>query len=207
MFHQKFNPDNIFFVSDIHGQHSNLCKGVSQWDNTDRCRDFNSIEEMNESIIKSINDTVPWDSFLFHIGDFLFGDKSKVFDFRNRINCQNIIHIHGNHDDFIRKLDPSDIEKLFIWTGDYLEISVGKKLIILCHYPFAVWRECHKGSWCITGHSHGTYRPSTKECLTEGKILDVGWDCFNKPVSFKEVKEIMDRKFVANKDHHNKETT
>jgi calcineurin-like phosphoesterase family protein len=104
-------------------------------------------------------------------------------------------------------LTKEELDRLFIWTGDYLEISIESNLIILFHYPISIWRECHKNSWCIVGHSHNTYFPSTKKCKDQGKILDVGWDSFNKPLSYFEVKKIMDTKIYKEKDHHNKETT
>jgi calcineurin-like phosphoesterase family protein len=95
----------------------------------------------------------------------------------------------------------------FLWTGDYLEILVGNQMICLMHYPLAVWNESHHGSWMIHSHSHGSYAPGLPTVLDQGKILDVGWDFFKKPVDFFEVKDIMDKKERVYNDHHNKETS
>jgi hypothetical protein len=75
------------------------------------------------------------------------------------------------------------------------------------HYPLAVWNESHHGSWMIHSHSHGSYGAGLPTTLDQGKILDVGWDVFNKPVDFFEVKDIMDKKEKIYKDHHNEETS
>jgi calcineurin-like phosphoesterase family protein len=201
---QKFT-ENTYFIGCPHISHKNICKGVSDWEKLDSTRDFNTIEEMNLEILRGFN-IVQKDDNLIILGDLFFGNKNNFESFMDQVICKNLYLILGNHDTWIMK-DSNRAKKYFKWIEFYKEIQISKQHIVLFHYPISIFNGCHKGSWNICSHSHGTYYPSTKECLTEGKILDVGWDCFHKPVSFKEVKEIMDRKFVTNKDHHNKETT
>ena len=57
------------------------------------------------------------------------------------------------------------------------------------------------GSWCLCGHEHGGL-PATRPEAKDGKILDLGWDLYKKPVSFAEVKAIMDTKQVSSVGHH-----
>ena len=195
MFHSKFNT-NTFFMGCAHLNHKNICKGVSSW-GSGGMRDFSNLDLMNKGIINSVNSNVKEDDSLFLVGDILFGDKIKFHHFFDQIRCKNLYLIFGNHDDFIRK----DTQKLsrFIWSGDYTEIVINKQLIVLCHYPILEWRDCNKSSWMICSHSHGNNEFSHPN-TSKYKCLDVGWDVFNKPVDFFEVKSIMDTK--ANNKHH-----
>lgn len=188
----KFNPEKLFFTSDLHLSHKNYCKGVSNWPDTARCRDFNTLEEMNYTIIKSINDTVPEDGVLINCGDILFGDKTKLPNFLAQINCKTHYYLRGNHCEWF---DRYPGRELFTWFGDYLEFEVDKKLVCCFHYACRVWNQSHKGSYQILGHSHGSLP-------LVGRQLDVGWDVWKKPISFKEVDQILSKVPINKVDHH-----
>jgi hypothetical protein len=84
----------------------------------------------------------------------------------------------------------------------------------MCHFAFRSWNLMHYGSWNLHGHSHGNLPPS------RGKQLDVGVDAVNKhfahmrdldednnpehyaPLSFQEIKAIMDGRPIHSDDHH-----
>lgn len=90
-----------YFFSDAHAFHTNICRGTSNWEDKElRCRNFNTIEEMNSAIIKSINSVVGEDDTLYHLGDWSFGGWENIWNFRKQIVCKNIININGNHDCF-----------------------------------------------------------------------------------------------------------
>ena len=91
----------IWFTSDPHYNHKNICKGTSEWNNTDRCRNFSSVEEMNNAIVEGINKHVNKDDILYCLGDWSFGGVESIWEFRKRINCKNIHLILGNHDHHI----------------------------------------------------------------------------------------------------------
>ena len=42
---------DLWFTSDTHYSHKNICRGVSNWDSG--YRDFDSLDEMNDAIIKN----------------------------------------------------------------------------------------------------------------------------------------------------------
>jgi len=81
----------VFVTSDTHYGHKNICRGVTAWrlpDGSipiDQTRDFDTIEQMNESIISGINSVVGEDDVLIHLGDFSFGGlktfKSSEIEF------------------------------------------------------------------------------------------------------------------------------
>ena len=98
-------PSNkqVWFTSDTHFGHTNICLGTSTWENKEsKCRNFNSLEEMNNHIVANINDCVGENDILIHLGDWSFGGIENVWNFRKQIKCKNIYLVLGNHDHHIR---------------------------------------------------------------------------------------------------------
>lgn len=95
--------DNIWFTADTHFNHKNICYGVSDWDNKEvACRKFETIEDMNQTIIDNINRLVGKNDILFHLGDWSFSNIDSIWNFRKQINCKNIFQLPGNHDHHIK---------------------------------------------------------------------------------------------------------
>jgi len=192
---------NTFFLSDTHYQHKNICKGVSTWEDKSGCRNFNTIEEMNETIVNRINEKVGVDDVLYHSGDFSFGGVKNIVEFRRRINCQEIHLITGNHDSNIQRnvvVDGIEVQSLFASVQHYKEIYINKQKIILFHYAMRVWNESSKGSIHLYGHSH-----SSLEDKPHGKSMDIGVDTNDYyPYSYEEIKRIMDKRNILVLDHH-----
>lgn len=182
----------------MHLQHKNLVRGTSLWQNKEKCRDFDTIEEMNEAVISSINNTVPKEGILFHCGDILFGDKTKLPYWISKINCSTIYNLYGNHCVWLRKNE--EYQKLFSWCGDYLEIFVGNRLVCLFHYPLKSWNERQKKSIAITGHEHGDLPYQENEYG-----IDVGWDVWKRPLSWKDIEYIISKKVFGTCGHHQEE--
>ena len=96
----------LFFTSDNHYNHKNLCRGVTNWRTIDgeipvnQTRPFDTLEQMNDRIVVGLNSSVGEDDILINLGDFSFGGFENIEIFRNRIICKNIHLILGNHDCF-----------------------------------------------------------------------------------------------------------
>jgi len=203
---------NIYFSSDLHGWHKNICKATSTWPEGGQ-RDFNSVEEMNNTIIDNINKCVMLDDIFFILGDLTFGHPYNLYVLRSKINCKNIYVILGNHDRNLRDNKPIKSESkgliypqsLFTEVINHKEIYADKQKIVMNHFAFKVWNQSHHGSWNLYGHSHGSLPP-------KGKQLDVGIDnAFNilgeyRPFSFDEIKSIMDNVDIKYVDHHVEQT-
>ncbi len=178
------NNKTVYFTADTHFGHKNIIKYCN--------RPFSSTEDMQEGIISKWNDTVGDMDTVFHLGDFSFLDKDKTRSILSRLNG-NIVLVKGNH-------DASKHTELFGDVYDMIELHVEdggmQQLATLCHYPLAVWPSSHFGMWHLHGHSHGSYRIPT------GKIVDVGWDVWGKPVSYQEIKEYMSKRSLSAVDHH-----
>ena len=115
---------NVWIFSDPHFNHKNICRGVTNWRTTDgevpeeQTRDFSDLEKMNESIVNGINWNVGQDDILICLGDWSFGGFESIEQFRNRIVCQTIHLILGNHDHHIER-NRQDVRKLFTSVKHY----------------------------------------------------------------------------------------
>lgn len=102
---------NIWLTSDTHFHHKNIVRGTTTWGSdptkgdasVNHTRDFDTLEEHDEALIKNINAVVMPDDVLYHLGDWSFGGQEQVWNFRKRIYCKNIHLILGNHDHHIEK--------------------------------------------------------------------------------------------------------
>lgn len=203
----------LYFTSDTHYGHSNICRATTRWSEADNLtRDFKSLDEMNSVLVDRINDTVGQDDILIHLGDWSFGGFENIKEFRDRIVCKNLHLVHGNHDHHIRR-EKEDIQQIFTSTQDYLHLDVRKpngklidKFSLICmHYPIASWNGMNDGVIHLHGHVH--LPPNLR--VNQGKAMDVGVDGNNLyPISLEEIISIMKnqpvKKLELPKDHHEK---
>lgn len=174
---------NIFFTADHHFGHTSIIKFSE--------RPFESIEQMNEELIKRWNEKIGVNDTVYHLGDLSLGKPDATKEFLEQLNGK--IHlIKGNHEG--AALTHTN---RFEWIKDYYELKVdepenenGKQKIILFHYAMRTWNGSHRGTWQLYGHSHGTL-PDDELSLS----FDVGVDCHDfYPLSYEEVKKIMKNK-------------
>lgn len=132
-----------FVISDTHFWHGNILK----YEN----RPFNSLEEMNECLIKNWNSVVSPDDIIIFCGDFCFGDRNKGLEIAKRLNGHKTI-ILGNHDrnkSFYFEAGFQDVKKQFYLPK---EVSGYKYDILFTHQPYIGLPE---GCVNIHGHIHG----------------------------------------------------
>lgn len=202
---------NLFFTSDTHYNHTNICRGVSNWGPGSRTRDFDTLDAMNAAMIDNINHQVGENDILFHLGDWSFGGYENIEEFRNRIVCKNIHLLLGNHDHHIER-DKGGIRRLFSSVNEYLRLEVQvprddksffKRTFILCHYPIASWHDMNRGVIHLHGHVH--LEPHLR--IADGRAMDVGMDGNDmEPVSFRKVVTLLDSRPIKTlalpSDHH-----
>jgi len=80
---------NIFFTADHHFGHANIIKFSE--------RPFESLEHMNEELIKRWNEKIGKDDTVYHLGDFSLGKPDFTKEILDRLNG-NIHLIKGNHE-------------------------------------------------------------------------------------------------------------
>lgn len=204
----------LFFTSDTHYAHSNICSATTKWEGASNLtREFKSLDHMNDTLVNNINCMVGEDDILIHLGDFSFGGFEKIQEFRDRIVCKNIHLVLGNHDHHIER-NKEGVQKLFSSVQNYLRLEVQRqinkatteKFIFVCmHYPIASWHDMNQGVIHLHGHVH--LPPHLR--IADGKAMDVGVDGNGlEPLSLNEILSIMKdrpiKKLALPKDHHEK---
>lgn len=222
---------NIWFTSDTHHSHKNICIGVSEWDDKAKsCRNFQTLEEMNELIVSNINKYVKEDDILYHLGDWSFGGIENIWKFRKQIKCKNIYLIPGNHDHHIKKnkILPNclikDLEQ-FIYGDDYLNFDINyspnskidAKELFTAVLPELTKIVINKQEIVLSHfpleewenmdrgswmlHGHCHGKFNQSELNLKYKRMDVGLDTNNlKPYSINDIFEIMNNRNIK---YHN----
>lgn len=195
------NGDNVFFVSDTHLGHKNLISGISNW--TKGVRNFKTLEEHDEFIIELINSSVSKSDILFILGDFCLGRTNYIIECLNKINCENIHFIYGNHDDRI-EAKPFLFSNNFVSMEYFMNIKIEDQLLSLCHFPLHRWNESHNGAFNIHGHEHNDMPSYCDENGLFYRQLDVSiQDNLDYKIwNWQEIKEKLNSKNYVNTKHH-----
>lgn len=210
------NPNQrVFFTSDTHYNHTNICRGVSNWDGARGTRDYKTLNQMNIDLQDNINMLVGENDILFHLGDWSFGGFEQIAEFRNKINCKNIHLFLGNHDHHILN-NREDIRDLFTSVNEQRMVTIvvlpsvnnapsAKHRFVMSHYPLASWQDMGQGVKHIHGHAHTPHQFK----VGPGRMMDVGMDGNPnfQPYTLNEVLSLIaDRPIVSllrhGQDHH-----
>lgn len=192
---KEYDPEKVFFTSDLHFGHENIIKYCN--------RPFDNVENMNKTLIDNWNETVPEDGIVFDLGDFALGGSSVWEDCAPKLRFSEHHLILGNHD---LKNFRTGYSIFFSTVSMQQVILVDGVTIFLNHYPYLCFGGSYKEDksvWNLFGHVHTTRNGvKGKDAMRIEKNLfpvqyDVGVD-FNyfKPVSFIELqKYIMKNEF------------
>jgi calcineurin-like phosphoesterase family protein len=195
-----------------HYGHKNICRGMTEWRLPNgsvpisQTRDFQTIEQMNDGIISGINSVVGQDDVLIHLGDWSFGGFENIQKFRNRIICEEIHLILGNHDHHIEN-NKQGCRDYFKSVSHYNTLRVYGHTFRLMHYPISSWDGLNKGVIHLHGHCH----LPTELRFGKGKRMDVGIDGHPefRPYNLKyEVIPMMEKREIMSDmgfDHHTDE--
>lgn len=144
----------VFFTADTHfGDHRTI--NISR-------RPFASTAEMDETLIARWNAVVAPGDTVWHLGD-VARRPADVAALLARLNGTKHL-LRGNN-------DPEDTLAAPGWasTGDYAELTLDDRRLVLCHYPFRSWNGQHRRAINLHGHSHGRLKPMPRQ-------FDVGTD-------------------------------
>lgn len=195
----------IWFTSDLHLGHKNICKGTTEW--TSGYRDFPYPELMNDHIINQLNKYVGQDDTLYFLGDFCFGGHNNTPIYRSRIICRTIHVCVGNHDKNLWRYR-DEFHNFYSDQNVIEELRLEKQTFFLSHYPHLSWLGSAKGHIHLHGHEHGAINHLNENC----RRLDVGIDSAYKmfgeyrPFSLEEVIKINLKKPISELGHHTKNT-
>lgn len=125
-------------------------------------RPFANTAEMDAALVERWNAVVQPGDTVWHLGD-VARRAADVPALLARLNGTKHL-LRGNN-------DPAATVTAAGWasTGDYAELDVDSRTLILCHYPFRSWNGQHRGAIDLHGHSHGRLMPMPRQ-------FDVGVD-------------------------------
>jgi calcineurin-like phosphoesterase family protein len=200
----------LWFTSDTHYNHANICSATTKWIDPVTCREFKSLEKMNAVLVGNINEVVEQDDILFHLGDWSFGGFEQIELFRNQIVCKNVHIITGNHDHHIEN-NRDGVQSVFSSVNKYLDLVVkynvgtplmGEQRFALMHFPIASWDNMARGAIHLHGHVHF----EADKRIGNGKMMDVGVDGNELyPISMNQVLKLMRDQPIKSMftfDHH-----
>lgn len=131
-----------YYIADLHFSHQNII----QFDK----RPYQTIEQMNNDLIKRWNDVVTDRDDVYVLGDMFWNtdDAPMILE-----QLHGKIHlIKGNHDKIT-----SDMMHYFASISGYAEINDNGNHLILCHYPIMFYNHSYSTHcWMLCGHVHNT---------------------------------------------------
>ena len=136
-----------FYTSDEHYGHRNILKFCN--------RPFADIFEMREFLIKAHNAKVSKGDLTYHLGDMFWQDMAvdEALYIMSRLNGQHKF-VYGNHDEMMERSPEVRSKFLEMDAAIFVHRSDFCPAIYLHHYACRVWRDSHKGSYHLYGHSH-----------------------------------------------------
>ena len=134
---------SIFYIADLHFGHKNII-------NFDK-RPFNSIEEMEDALIKNWNKKVKKGDTTYILGDFHWGKEPDWIETLDKLNGNKVL-IRGNHD---LKQMSRKLKDKFLFVKDKYELSDCRKKLILSHYPEMAYKSSYNPNvFMLHGHVH-----------------------------------------------------
>lgn len=181
-----------FITSDWHFCHKNACGKDGFL--PDRVG-FSDIDEMNEAIIKSINDSTTKNDRIYHLGDVGIGNETKVMELINRIDA-TVIFVNGNHDNSKRtnKLKQAGYEVHEVG----IRIKKDGVVYLLSHYPMQLG-DYRKNIRNFCGHIHESeaFGANTLNVgIDSPEIKSLGLD-FGQPVPIEKAMKLVEEKWEA----------
>lgn len=179
------------FTSDTHFGHANIINYCN--------RPFDSLEHMDDRLIKNWNERVKPDDMVIFCGDFCFrnspggkpgeGTTNKFGFYKEKLNG-NIVFIRGNHDD--NNSVNTKIESVVI--------NVGGHEIYCAHDPHDY---CPGYDINIVGHIHGKWKIKQEGTTV---LINVGVDVWDyRPVTTEEIFKLYHRFKTGVVDSNGKE--
>jgi calcineurin-like phosphoesterase family protein len=191
-----------------------------------------TVEEHAEWIKEEWDKHIDGETVVFNLGDVCFNDpKGDNFDLFSRLPCKDHYVLWGNHNSGSKQCYDAALSDLFsemkvnptehfqaipevyplkfnnvTFAGRELTIRVGRQEICMSHFPKLIWDHMSRGSFSLSGHSHGNSPERNPEAPLQ-KALDVGVENaikFNGTPFFTldEIESIMASKTIEILDHH-----
>ncbi|SUP41116.1 metallophosphoesterase [Veillonella criceti] len=166
----------IYFTSDLHLGHANAIR-LSK-------RPFQSLEEMNETIINNYNSVVHANDIVYILGDLTFRlPIEEANSIIKRLKGTKIL-IRGNHD---KEYNTALFEDIL----DFTTFRYNHVVFSMIHYPMMEWLHSrHNRGINLHGHIHSDGSYNERNVANGILRYDVGVDSHNYyPISLDEIFE------------------
>lgn len=166
-----------YYIADTHFGHDNI-RRLSN-------RPFETVEEMDRTIIENWNKKVTDKDDVYILGDFSFKGGDPI-SYAKQLKGRKHLII-GNHDTALLK--HPDFKKCFVEAKDIKKINDSGIEIVLCHYPMVEWAGYYKGALHLFGHIHNTFHnPNTQYAMNMKNAYNVGVDIIGfEPCTLEEI--------------------
>jgi calcineurin-like phosphoesterase family protein len=154
----------IFITADWHFFHKGINVSTSSWTRAKPSRNFPTLDDMHDCIIDNINAVVNRGDTLINLGDVIFGNVAQLPTLVNRIVCNDIRLILGNHDKAIKphrindkgkRVPNGKLGECFSDVRERGRVKHGEHRVYLLHEPMHTWPAINKGAIQLHGHCHG----------------------------------------------------
>ena len=143
-----------YYISDCHFFHESLNTCMD-------CRGFESVDAMNQYMIRQWNRKVmPRDEVVI-LGDFSLGTAEQTNQLLEQLHGKKFL-ILGNHDGVVKRRRFR--QELFEWIRPYEELHDQKRKVILSHYPILCYngqyrfdQDGNPSVYMLYGHVHDTF--------------------------------------------------
>lgn len=147
-----------WFTSDLHFSHKNILQYEKE------ARPFNTVEEMNETLVSNWNSVVRPNDIVFVLGDFAFGKRNLIVYAKRLAGKKRLVM--GNHDTYPNAAYLDSFDKLY---G-----VVHWERCILSHVP--VHPSCLGSRWMLNVHGHLHSRiVMSNEIVASEKEYPMNW--------------------------------
>jgi calcineurin-like phosphoesterase family protein len=150
---------DIWLISDTHFGHSNILKFTDSDGELIRGKLFETVEEMDQTMIDNWNKTVKPGDIVYHLGDLFMGDKDKFLKNFKWLHGQKRL-IVGNHDDIKWIAKHELFQKIMMWR------MFPEHGLLLTHTPAhesTLFEGRFKGKEAINVHGHIHQNPAPTE--------------------------------------------
>lgn len=183
---------DVFYTSDPHFGHEFMAK----------YRDFSSVEEHDQVIVDSWNQSVTKRDTVWILGDLAMGGLKDWFGPVMQLN--GTIHlVFGNHDEGWGghrngyKKHQDYLDHGFASVQNFATRKIGDHRVMLSHFPyngdhydgdrFDQFRLRDAGLPVLHGHTHNAVDHPVSFSLPGSTQIHVGWDAWQRPVSSNEI--------------------
>lgn len=154
-----------YYIADLHLGHDNI-RRLSN-------RPFDSVEEMDKTLISNWNSVVTDNDDVYILGDFSYKGGNPLNYLKQLKGKKHLIK--GNHDSSMLK-NP-DCRRCFEEINDIQDICDNGTWIVLCHYPMVEWNGYYRNALHFYGHVHNTFHNETTTYASRMKnAYNVGVD-------------------------------